>query len=453
MRRHLSGFKTKLDPNKAQARYFARACGVARFSYNWALEQWQKQYQAHKKDPSVPLPNEAALRRQINSIKKTEFPWMLEVTKCAVQYGIKNLGRAFQNFFKNPKHFGYPRFKKKYVDDSFTLSNDDFKIEGSRIRIPRIGWVRMHEALRFENAKPVFATVSRVADDWYISLQVELPNLEHLRPAVNRGKVGADLGVKKMVKLSDGQAFEAPKPLRKYLQKLKRLQRKMSRAKKGGSNRAKLGKAIARLHRRIANIREDALHKATSYIAANYSTVVLEDLNVKGMLKNHKLARCIVDVGFGEFRRQLAYKMEQRGGELIVANRWYPSSKLCRFCHNKNEELTFSDRKWVCPHCGRQIADRDLNAALNLYHYEESWGSESTSVRKDSSESSPDLAPPVVACRQGELVGGSSSPGTTASTDEEAALLQSHPEVTALQRLGKKTQLLSASELQLSSNS
>ena len=261
------------------------------------------------------------------------------------------------------------------------------------------------------------------------------------------------MGVKKMVKLSDGQAFEAPKPLRKYLQKLKRLQRKMLRAKKGGSNRAKLGKAIARLHRRIANIREDALHKATSYIAANYSTVVLEDLNVKGMLKNHKLARCIVDVGFGEFRRQLAYKMEQRGGELIVANRWYPSSKLCRFCHNKNEELTLSDRKWVCPHCGRQIADRDLNAALNLYHYEESWGSESTSVRKDSSESSPDLAPPVVACRQGELVGGSSSPGTTASTDEEAALLQSHPEVTALQRLGKKTQLLSASELQLSSNS
>ena len=266
MRRHLSGFKTKLDPNKAQARYFARACGVARFSYNWALEQWQKQYQAHKKDPSVPLPNEAALRRQINSIKKTEFPWMLEVTKCAVQYGIKNLGQAFQNFFKNPKHFGYPRFKKKYVDDSFTLSNDDFKIEGSRIRIPRIGWVRMHEALRFENAKPIFATVSRVAGDWYISLQVELPNLEHLRPAVNRGKVGADLGVKKMVKLSDGQAFEAPKPLRKYLQKLKRLQRKMSRAKKGRqqSSQARQGHCTTasenRQHPRGCTAQGDKLH-------------------------------------------------------------------------------------------------------------------------------------------------------------------------------------------------
>ncbi len=115
------GFRTKLDPNKTQANYFARACGVARFSYNWALEQWQKQYQAHKKDPSLPKPNEAALRRQINSIKKTEFPWMLEVTKCAVQYGIKNLGKAFQNFFKNPKHFGYPQFKKKYQHDSFAL--------------------------------------------------------------------------------------------------------------------------------------------------------------------------------------------------------------------------------------------------------------------------------------------------------------------------------------------
>ena len=278
------GFRTKLDPNKAQANYFARACGVARFSYNWALEQWQKQYQAHKKDPSLPKPNEAALRRQINSIKKTEFPWMLEVSKCAVQYGIKNLGKAFQNFFKNPKHFSYPQFKKKFQHDSFTLSNDDFKVEGSRIRIPRIGWVRMHEALRFENAKLLFATISRVADDWYISFQLELQDLKHLTPAKNHGRVGVDLGVKQMVTLSDGHVFEAPKPLGKYLQKLKRLQRKMSRTKAKGSNRAKLGKVIARLHRRIADIRNDALHKVTNFIASKYSTVVIEDLNVKGML-------------------------------------------------------------------------------------------------------------------------------------------------------------------------
>ena len=446
------GFRTKLDPNKAQANYFARACGVARFSYNWALEQWQKQYQAHKKDPSLPKPNEAALRRQINSIKKTEFPWMLEVTKCAVQYGIKNLGKSFQNFFKNPKHFSYPQFKKKFQHDSFTLSNDDFKVEDSRIRIPRIGWVRMHEALRFENAKLLFATISRVADDWYISFQLELQDLKHLTPAKNHGRVGVDLGVKQMVTLSDGHVFEAPKPLGKYLQKLKRLQRKMSRTKAKGSNRAKLGKVIARLHRRIADIRNDALHKVTNFIASNYSTVVIEDLNVKGMLKNHKLARCIADVGFGEFRQQLSYKMQLRGGELIVADRWYPSSKTCRFCHRKNEDLTLSDREWVCPHCGSKIEDRDLNAALNLCEYRESWGSDDAWASKDPSESSPDLAPPVVVCRQDELVGGIDSLRNNASTDEGASMLKGHPEVNASVDWGRKP-TIEPSKLQLGRNS
>ena len=151
--------------------------------------------------------------------------------------------------------------------------------------------------------------------------------------------------------------------------RLKILQEIMSRAKRGSRNRQKLRVRIARLHRRIANIRSHAIHKLTAFLASNYSEVVIEDLNVKGMMANHHLARAIGDVGFYEFRRQLEYKMALRGGLLVVAPRFYPSSKRCRFCGETNKDLTLSDRSWICPHCGETIEDRDLNAALNLFHY------------------------------------------------------------------------------------
>lgn len=433
------GFRTKLDPTPSQVQYFAKACGVARFSYNWALEENQRLYEEYKKDPvKNPYPNQCLLRRNFNAIKKKDYPWVTEVTKCAPQYAIIDFDKALHNFLSNPGHFNYPTFRKKFVNDSFRMSGDDVVVEGSRIRIPKLGWVRMHEALRFQGAKILFATISRSAGDWFIGFQLELKDLSHLKKGENHGRVGIDLGIKAMVTLSDGHVFYAPKPLKKYLQTLKRLQRKLSKCKKGGSKRAKLGKRIARLHRRIADIRKDALHKVTSYIAANYSTVVIEDLNVQGMLKNHKLALSISDVGFGEFRRQLEYKVAQRGGELIVADRWYPSSKLCRFCHGKNDELTLADRSWTCPHCGRRIDDRDLNAALNLCRYPESnWGSSSASVHEDSSESYPDLALSAVANQHGELT-DIETPGG-GDVHEEAALPKGSPEATVFQRLGKET--------------
>lgn len=384
------GFKTKLNPTPEQAHYFACACGVARFSYNWGLDQWKKQYQAHKANPEKePLPNECALRRQLNKIKRKEFPWMLEVTKCAPQFGIKQLGMAFANFFRNPKHFGYPKYKRKFRDDSFTISNDQFKLEDSRIHIPKLGWVRMCEPLRFENAKVLSAVISRQTDSWYVSLTCELTDLSHLIPAKNQGRIGIDLGINKLATLSNGLEFEAPQPLKRLLGKLRKKQKKCSRAVPGSKNKCKLAKEVARLHQRIANIRKDALHKLTTFIAANYSEVVIEDLNVKGMMANHCLARAIADVGFYEFRRQLEYKMALRGGVLIVADRFFPSSKLCRFCKKKNDGLKLSDREWICPHCGKKIESRDMNAAINLCHYPETknWWSESTA----------DYAPPAVA--------------------------------------------------------
>ena len=449
------GFKTKLDPTPAQAQHFARACGVARFSYNWALEKWQAQYKEHKANPEkTPTPNEGALRKELNKIKRKEFPWMLEVTKCAPQFAIKSLGRAFENFFRNPGHFKYPKFKRKFHHDSFTISNDLFELEGSRIRIPKLGWVRMHEPLRFKQAKLLSAVISRQADGWYVSLSCELSDLDHLIPAKNHGRVGIDLGISTLATLSDGHRFEAPKPLKNMLGKLRQLQKRLSRAKSGSKNRAKLAVRVARLHRRIADIRKDALHKLTTFIAANYSEVVIEDLNVKGMMANHCLARSIADLGFYEFRRQLEYKIGLRGGKLVVADRFFPSSKLCRFCHKKNDELVLSDREWICPHCGRKIDCRDLNAALNLYHYHETnWESNSAHVGKDSSESTADKAPPAVVDQDSVPAACSEASSRGAVNDEDPALARNHSQPTVIRRLGKKNLHCSDNRLDLSRNS
>ncbi|WP_229429599.1 helix-turn-helix domain-containing protein [Massilia sp. ZL223] len=187
----LVAHRIRLDPNNVQATYLARAAGVARFAYNWALDEWGKQYAACEADPSLRKPSEAALRRQLNAIKREQFPWILEVTKNAPQMAIMQLGRAFDNFFN--KRARYPIFRRKGCDDRFSLSNDQFRVEDKRIRIPKLGWIRMCETLRF-TGRIVSAAVSRVADHWYASITVDTLELS-LPPAENQGAVGIDLGV------------------------------------------------------------------------------------------------------------------------------------------------------------------------------------------------------------------------------------------------------------------
>ncbi len=366
--------KIELIVNEKQEQYLKKAVGCARFAFNWGLNKWIQDYEAHKKDPSLPKPTQYSIRRELNAIKREQFPWMMEVTKCAPQMSLIQLGQAFANFWKNPDHFKYPQFKEKNVNDSFTISNDQFEVKGSRIRIPKLGWVRMREPLRFKDAKILWATVSHRGKRWYVSLSCELTDLSHLKPAKNQGTVGVDLGVKSLAVLSNHKVFEPVQPLRKSLSKLRRLQRKLARSKKGGKNRVKLVLEIGDLHRKIFNYRQNALHQLTNYLSSHFSRIVIEDLNVSGMLKNSKLARCIADVGFYEFRRQLMYKAEQRGCEVIIADRYYASSKTCGYCGKKNEELTLSDRHWKCPHCGLEIKDRDFNAAINLREYTERSG-------------------------------------------------------------------------------
>ena len=353
--------RIRLDPNNVQATYLARCAGTARFAYNWALAEWKRQYEACKLDPALPKPNEGALRRQLNAIKREMFPWMLEVTKNAPQMAIQQLGCAFENFFAG--RAGYPRFRRKGRDDRFTLTNDQFRVEDKRIRIPKLGWVRMCESLRL-TGKIISASIERVADRWYASIIVDTI-ASFLPPAENQGAVGMDLGVTTLATLSTGETFVGPKALRSLLARVKRLSRSLSRKVKGSRNYAKAKAKLARLHARIADIRRDGLHKLTTSITSKYQIIGIEDLNVKGMLGNRCLARSIADMGFGELRRQLEYKAAWHGGQVVVVDRWYPSSKTCSCCGHRLDVLGLQVRQWQCPDCGT-LHDRDVNAAINL---------------------------------------------------------------------------------------
>lgn len=353
--------KIALDPCKAQRLYFAKAAGVARFAYNWALAEWKRQYEAGLK------PSEFKLRKELNAIKAVQYPWMLEVTKTAPQYAIKNLGVAFKSFFA--KRGSYPEFKKKgksresfRADDGPEDSNSSaVRVQGKRVKLPIIGWIRMRETPRFEG-RIISATVSRTADRWFVSLQIEVDHTVPVRE--NQATVGVDLGVKALATLSDGTVVEGPKALKRNLTKLRRLSRAHSRKKRGSANRKKSAMKLARLHARITNLRNDALHKLTHSLVSRFTLIVIEDLNVQGMMANRRLARAIADVGMGEFRRQLEYKAKLYGSEIVVADRWYASSKTCSKCGERNGRLSLSDRRWRCI-CGADH-DRDVNAAINL---------------------------------------------------------------------------------------
>lgn len=357
--------KIQLDATCKQQKYFRQACGVARFTWNWGLAEWKKQYEAGQK------PNGIGLKKEFNAIKPVEFPWMYNVTKYASQQPFIFLQKSFQRFFN--KEAKFPRFKKKGVHDSFYIGNDHIKLDGKKLHIPKLGWVRMREALRF-SGKVLSATVSRIANRWFVSLNVELEMLPE--SCESQTGIGVDLGVKHLATLFDGRKetrVEGPKPLKRLIMKLKRLQRRLSRKEKGSKNRHKARIKLARLYFRISSIRQDGLHKLTTYLTRNYGGIAIEDLNVKGMMRNHHLARAISDMGLHEFRRQLEYKAKIYGNHIEIADRWFPSSKRCSRCCVINSNLSLSDRIFRCEDCNLEI-DRDLNAAINLYSTVSSTG-------------------------------------------------------------------------------
>jgi putative transposase len=325
------------------------------------LKEWGRQYGEWKKDNALPKPSQMSLRRQLNAVKRDRYPWMLEVTKCAPQLAIMQLGDAFNNFFA--KRAGYPTFRKKGIHDRFSLSNDQFRVTNRRIHLPHLGWVRMREILRF-SGKIMSATISRIADRWFVSITVDADIPCPLK-AENQGAVGVDLGILAQATLSTGERHSGPKPHKALLRRLRFLSRRLSKKENGLKNRSKAKQSLARLHSRIANIRKDDLRQLTTDITRRFHTIGIENLNVKGMMRNRHLARSIADVSFFEFRRQLEYKAAMRGDIVIVADRWFASSKTCSSCGNVVEVLPLSVREWMCPACGAKH-DRDVNAAINL---------------------------------------------------------------------------------------
>jgi len=245
----------------------------------------------------------------LTSLKKTHFPWMYECSKCAPQEASRDLQRAFNNFcrgMKTGKRVGFPRFKKRGVNDSFRLYGT-IRFEGQKIKLPRIGKVRIKEKRKkYHDGKILSVTVRRRADRWFVSISVEeeIPD-----PKPIEGKaVGVDLGIRTLATLSDGTIFLNPQALGVRLNKLRKLSKNLSKKRSGSNNHEKDKLRLSKMHLKIFNIRQDALHKLTTYLAKNHSTIVIEDLHVSGLMKNRRLARAIADVGMFEFRRQLRYK-------------------------------------------------------------------------------------------------------------------------------------------------
>lgn len=357
----LLGFKTKLKLNNLQRTQMAKHAGVARHAWNWGLGL-TKQILAHNQDhpqKKIKFPSAIDLHKWLVAMVKPDYPWYYESSKCAPQFALRQLREAWERAFK--KVSKSPRFKKKGRNDSFTLDGTIKVVDHFKIQIPKIGIVKTYECLPY-GYKPKSLTISRQADSWYISYKIEV-NPQSTPKSVEL--VGVDLGVKTLAYLSTGISFASPMPYRRYAKRLARLQWLNRNKVLGSNNCQKAQLRIAKLHAKIANIRQDTLHKLTTYLAKNHSQIVIEDLNISGMLKNGKLAKAIADMGFYEFRRQLEYKCKLYGSELIIADRWFPSSKTCSNCGWHNKELTLSDRTFECQQCLISI-DRDWNASLNL---------------------------------------------------------------------------------------
>ncbi len=360
----LLSFKTALIPNNKQETAFRKSCGVSRHAYNWANAVVKEILETNKEGgEKVKLPSAIDLHKRLVAEVKSTNPWYYEVSKNIPQKAIADLRTAWDRCFK--KVSKQPRFKKKGHRDSFYLeygvgAKPLIKNDGKRIKLPFIGWVRLAEPL------PVTAihncVISRQGDKWFIAIkyEVELPTV-----AENRRTIGVDVGIKELAICSNGKVFANPKAYRRLSKRMKRLQHRVSKRVKGSKNRIKAVRKLAKVHARIINIRKDAIHKLTNYLAKNHSEVKIEDLSILAFLKNHKLAGAIADCGMYEFRRQLEYKTAKFGSKLTIVDRTFPSSQICSNCKEHRHKMPLKNRVYVCPECNH-TEDRDLNAAKNI---------------------------------------------------------------------------------------
>ena len=374
----LEAVKVALDPTPAQERLLLSHAGAARFAFNAGLAHVKAGIEAGDKlDWSF-----YSLVRWWNANKDaltvnpaTGVVWWSQNSKEAYSMALRNLAQALSNWAKSRngqrkgKRVGFPRFRTKNHTMRFAYSTG-FTAPTARdpygLKLPRIGRVHCMEDVssRVGDARVLRMTVSKRAGRWYASLTVERDTPVAVC-APKGGAVGVDLGVKTLATLSDGTVIENPRLLRKSERRLKMAQKALSRKAMGSKRCAKARAKVARIHAHVANQRQDAIHKATTWLASTYSEICIEDLNAVGMVKNHHLAKAVSDAAFGEFRRQLEYKTARTGARLHVVDRWYPSSKTCSKCGRVKAKLSLAERTYRCDGCGL-VMDRDLNAAINI---------------------------------------------------------------------------------------
>ena len=358
-------YKYRLYPNEEQKVLIAKHLGSCRFIYNYALDKKVRAYQTDKTNLS-----RFDIQADLPKMKKSEeYCWLKEVNSLSLQASLANLDSAYTKFFR--EHKGFPRFKsKKDSKQSFSIpQNTRVDFENGRIFIPKFkGGIKTKFHRTFEGIVKS-STISRTATGkYFVSILVEVnkPDVP-MKPICENKTVGIDLGIKTFAVLSDGTEIPNPKHLKQSLDKVKKLQRSLSHKNKGSKNRDKARRKLALAHEQVTNRRNDFLHKVTSYLVNNYDTICLEDLNVKGMVKNHHLAQALEDIAIGTFNTLLEYKAKERGVNILRIGRFEPSSKMCT-CGYINHNLTLAMRKWICPKCG-SIHDRDLLAANNIKRF------------------------------------------------------------------------------------
>lgn len=360
----IKAYKYKLNPTNSQKIFFEKSFGCTRYIYNWALEKKIKAYQNNKERVSW-----IDLCKEMTWLKKEDDTiWLREVSNQSLQSSIRHLESAFVRFFRDKK--GFPKFKSKSSNNhSFQFVEQvSIDFETNRVKLPKIGWVKFFKNRTFTGKIGTVTVSKNATGKYFISILVddgkELPAKSPVNHATT---IGIDVGVKDFAVCSNGDTYANPRFLEKAEKRLKVLQRRLSKKTKGSNRRQRARKALARQHERVSNQRNNFLHQVTSIIVSENQTVVIEDLNVDGMLKNHCLAKAISSVSWNEFFRQLQYKCEWQGKNLIRIGRFEPSSRMC-LCGHVNKELKLKDREWDCHSCGRHN-DRDLLAAINIKRF------------------------------------------------------------------------------------